>query len=166
MRGSRILPDPPDGAVGCEPPREEQRGRCHVDEAEPSDPEQPRLCQDEERRQHQRRPGKTLLAFTEGAEETVAELAECFPDDSLVPVTVELSGQELEAIVARMAADRELIGSGELRVPAIANDRYDMAAYPRGNAVLVWLEELDPETIAAFKRRYGEALFFRELKGG
>ena len=94
----------------------------------------------------------------------VAEMAECFPEDSLVPVTVELSGLELEAIVARMVAERELIGSGQLTVPGIPNDRYDMAAYPRGNAVVVWLEELDPETIAAFKRRYGEALIFRELK--
>jgi hypothetical protein len=112
------------------------------------------------------RPGRMFLAFTEGAEEKVRELSECFPDDNLVPVTVERSAGELQGLADRISADLELIASGRLSVPGIPVGRYDLAVFPRRNSVLVWLEELDPDVMAAFERRYGDALVFRELGPG
>lgn len=112
------------------------------------------------------RSGTMFLAFTEEAEKKVAELAECFPSTTLVPVTVEHTLLELDAIVERMFRERGMILEGTLSIPGIDTDRYDMMVWERENAVMVLLEESDPDLMAALRRRYGDVLVFREPGGG
>jgi len=95
------------------------------------------------------------VAFTEGAEEKVARLAECFSDRSFTPITFERSLGELEGVFAEILADREAIRAGTMTLPGIPDHQYSFGIYMMRNVITVTMEGVTPETIETFTSRYG-----------
>jgi len=96
----------------------------------------------------------THVAFTEGAEEKVARLAECFPERNFSSVTFERSLQEMEMVLDEILADREAIRAGNHEMPGIPDHHYSFYLDVRRNVIYVLIEEVTPETTETFSR-YG-----------
>lgn len=93
------------------------------------------------------------LAFTEGADARVGELARSFPrPDLLRAATVDDSLRELEATDAELRDDRDLVSAGQLTLD-FAPSTYDIGIDLVGNANVVTVEESSPALEQAFRTR-------------
>jgi len=106
------------------------------------------------------------LAFTEGAQAKVDELAESHPCPQLLQaVSPELSMEELVALQDEIHADLELVRAGELDLPAMP-ELFESDIDPSQNAVLIFLPELTPEVADLFTERYGDHVVLEERELG
>lgn len=102
------------------------------------------------------RGGQVVVAFTEDAARRVAELSHEFSEPGLLrPAPAVRAQRDLDALVTRMAADREEAAAGRLTFPGVEGGRYDVAADVRRNTVVVRVDRVEPGTQAAFASRYG-----------
>lgn len=103
--------------------------------------------------------GTIFIAFTDGAKERVAALADSFPQPELLqPVTLDSSMTDLEARQDVMIAERELVRLGELVLPGVSGAEYDLDIEVSNNALVVLTEDDDPVATESFKARYGDDL--------
>lgn len=103
------------------------------------------------------------IAFTEGAEEHVSQLAKSFPyPEMLEPVTVGSSYRDLESLQGEMIDDRELTRDGELSVPDVPPAEYDLDIDLEANQVVATVAEPSEQTRAWFTERYGDDVAVRQ----
>ena len=111
--------------------------------------------------------GVVSVAFTEGAEANVAQLAAGFADPGrLRAVTAGHSRAELVALQNRLVLDREEARAGRLSFPGVEGARYDLDIDVRRNTVVVLVEDARPDTVAAFTSRYGGPLVVEQASLG
>lgn len=107
--------------------------------------------------------GPIYVAFSEGAEAKVAELALDFPrPDLLRPVAVDRSLSELEKLLAELHVDREQIRNDRLSLNGVSNASYDLGIDIRQNTVYAQMTSVGADTAQTFSQRYGEPLALRE----
>lgn len=103
--------------------------------------------------------GGISIAFTRDAGASVARLASEFARPLLLrPVSVRHSQNGLEALQARMIADREAARSGRWSLAGVPGARYNLDIDPRRNAVILRAERPTAATVAAVRARYGDAV--------
>lgn len=106
--------------------------------------------------------GGIFVAFTEKAEERVHSLTKEFPEPQLVqPVVFERSMAELETQQQEMIKDQQLAERGELDFGGGQGAEYNLGIDVTRNAAVVYVEDADAVTTAAFKARYGDAVLVR-----
>jgi trypsin len=104
--------------------------------------------------------GQVFVAFTENANENVAQLRQDFPGaGDLVPVTLPRPLAELEALQDQMIADRATPPTdGLLPLP----DHYDLDIDVIQNSVYAVVDDVDPRARLAFASRYGPTVQVRQ----
>lgn len=108
-------------------------------------------------------PLKIYVAFTEGAEEKVATLAEGFPEPQMLePVTVHSSLAELEDLQLKMISEREAAQDAQSLLRGAEGEKYDLGIDYERNAVRVVVPDQVEAARASLGKAYGRAVVVEE----